>query len=155
MLIQTTRFGRLQVDHADLLLMPHGLIGFESCRHWILIQQDGGERVAWLQSVGLANVAVPVVSPRRFAQDYRVHVAQRQMTSLHLRPEDQVYVLVVVSKNGLTLTANLKSPVVINATRRLAMQVVCNDDSPLALPIGLTGQAVATVSQPYQQRAAA
>lgn len=138
MLIQSTRFGRLQVDHSELLLMPNGLIGFETCRHWLLLQRDDSGKVAWLQSVGLANVALPVVSPRRFAPDYRVHLNQRQLAILHLRNEDQLFVLTVVSRNGLTLTTNLKSPILLNATRQIASQVVCSEDVPLALPIGLT-----------------
>ena len=138
MLIQSTRFGRVQVEHGDMLLMPHGLIGFETCRHWVILNSPEQPEVAWLQSVGLANVALPVVSPRRFAPDYRVHLTSRQMQVLHLRSDDQLYVLNVVSKNGQTLTMNLKSPVLLNATRQLAVQMVSTDEVPLALPIGLS-----------------
>lgn len=149
MFIQSTRFGRLQVDHSDLLLMPQGLIGYETCRHWILLSSDQSPFVAWLQSVGLANVAVPVVSPRKFAPDYRVHVIKRQIELLQLRADDQLYVLTVVSKNGLTLTTNLKSPILLNASRQIGVQVVSVEDAPLALPIGLT-----TSGQNAVQRAA-
>ena len=138
MLIQSTRFGRIQVEHGDMLLMPQGLIGYETCRHWILMSTEANSRVAWLQSVGLANVAIPVISPRRFVADYRVHVMKRSMELLQLRSEDQLFVLSVVSKNGLTLTTNLKSPILLNASRQIAVQVVTSNDAPLALPIGLT-----------------
>lgn len=138
MQIQSTRFGSLNVAQGDMLLMPQGLIGFETCRHWIMLADQELEEVAWLQSVGLAHVALPVVSPRRFAPDYRLSVNRRQLSLLHLRNEDQVFVLTVVSKSGLTLTTNLKSPIVVNASRQLAVQAVANDEVPLALPIGLS-----------------
>ncbi len=138
MLIQSTRFGRLQVEHGDMLLMPQGLIGYETCRHWLLISTESNSHVAWLQSVGLANVAIPVISPRRFVPDYRVHVMRRSLELLQLRTDDQLFVLSVVSKNGLTLTTNLKSPILLNASRQLGVQVVTANDAPLALPIGLT-----------------
>lgn len=138
MQIQSTRFGQIELDHSDILLMPHGLIGFESCRHWVLLSNAGASDVAWLQSVALASVAVPVVSPRRYAPDYRVQIPRRELTMLHLRNEDQLFILNVVSKNGHALTMNLKSPILLNATRQIAVQVICTDERPLSLPIGLT-----------------
>jgi flagellar assembly factor FliW len=118
--------------------MPHGLIGFETCRHWVLLSSQDNEEVAWLQSVALANVAVPVVSPRRFAPNYRAHVHNRELALLHLHAQDQLYVLSVVSKSGSTLTANLKSPILLNASRHIAIQVVVTDDQPLAMPLRLS-----------------
>lgn len=140
MQIQSTRFGQIQLDQSDILLMPRGLIGFETCRHWVLLSNPSNEDVAWLQSVGSPSIAVPVVSPRRFDPDYRVQVSRRDLTLLHMNQEDQIFVLAVVSKNGQTLTMNLKSPILLNATRQLAIQVVCSDERPISVPIGLTTQ---------------
>jgi flagellar assembly factor FliW len=141
MQIESTRFGQIELDHSDILLMPNGLIGFETCRHWVLLSNPSNEDVAWLQSVGSPSVAVPVVSPRRFDADYRVQLARRDLSLLHLRNDDQVFVLAVVSKNGHALTMNLKSPILLNATRQIAVQVVCSDDRPLSVPIGLSSHA--------------
>jgi flagellar assembly factor FliW len=131
----------MDINHSDMLLMPHGLIGFETCRHWVLLSSQDNDEVAWLQSVALANVALPVVSPRRFAPNYRAHVHKRDLELLHLHTEDQLYVLSIVSKSGVTLTANLKSPILLNASRHIAIQVVVTDDQPLAMPLGLTNTA--------------
>ncbi len=141
MQIQSSRFGKIDIQSSDMLLMPHGLIGFETCRHWILLSSEGNEEVAWLQSVAQSNVAIPVVSPRRFARNYRAHVSRRELALLHIHTEDQLYILSVVSKSGITLTANLKSPILLNASRHLAIQVVVTDEQPLAMPLGLTNAA--------------
>lgn len=138
MQIQSSRFGKIEINHSDMLLMPHGLIGFETCRHWILLSTDDDSQVAWLQSVALANVALPVISPRRYLPNYKAHVHKRDLASLHLHSDDLLYFLCVVSKNGNALTANLKSPILLNATRHLAVQSVVTDHQPLALPLGLT-----------------
>ncbi len=143
MQIQSSRFGQIQLDHSDILLMPHGLIGFETCRHWVLLSNPSNEDVAWLQSVGSPGIAVPVVSPRRFDPDYRVQLPRRELSLLHLRNDDQIFVLSVVSKNGHALTMNLKSPILLNATRQIAVQIVCTDERPLSVPIGLSTQAKA------------
>lgn len=136
----------MEINHSDMLLMPHGLIGFETCRHWVLLSSFDNEEVAWLQSVALANVAVPVVSPRRFSPNYRAHVHKRELELLHLHTQDQMYVLSVVSKSGATLTANLKSPILLNASRHIAIQVVVTDDQPLALPLRLSDPAAKRTS---------
>jgi flagellar assembly factor FliW len=138
MQIQSTRFGQIQLDQSDILLMPRGLIGFENCRHWVLLSNPANEDVAWLQSLSSPGIALPVVSPRRFDSHYRVQISRRDLGLLHLNHEDQVFVLAVVSKNGQALTMNLKSPILLNASRQLAIQVVCSDERPLAAPIGLT-----------------
>jgi flagellar assembly factor FliW len=137
MQIQSSRFGTLDVHHSDMLFMPQGLIGFESCRHWVLLANEDNDEVAWLQSVALSNVALPVISPRRFLPNYKLHVHRRDLDSLQVRNRDQIFVLTVVSRTGDNLTTNLKSPVILNATRRLAIQVVVTDDQPLAHPLAL------------------
>ena len=141
MQIQTSRFGKITIDENELLMMPQGLIGFETCRHWILIANPTNEDIAWLQSVGVPNVAIPVISPRRYAPEYRVQISQRDLSVLRLHNDDKLFVLTVVSKSGMTLTTNLKSPILLNATRKIAAQVVCTSDSSLSWPIGLTPSA--------------
>ncbi len=142
MQLTTTRFGSLEADPGDMLLFPSGLIGFETCRHWLLLPDPASEHVAWLQAVALAHVAIPVVSPRRFIPSYRACVPRRQLAQLQLRSTDEVYILGVLSKANSALTLNLKSPLVINATRRIGCQTITSDDQPLALPL----------PQPYAER---
>jgi len=74
MQIQSTRFGQLEISHSDLIFMPHGLIGFEEYRHWVLLASKESEELAWLQSVALSHVALPMISPRRFVPNYRLQV---------------------------------------------------------------------------------
>ena len=136
MQINTSRFGTLDVQANETLLFPRGLIGFESCRHWVLLPDTERTEVAWLQSLAMGSVALPVVSPRRYQSDFRIRVSQRQLGPLELHTQDRFYVLVVVSKTGSRFTINLKSPLVFNLSRRLGAQVICEDDQPVSLPIG-------------------
>lgn len=137
MQIQSSRFGTLDVHYSDMLFMPQGLIGFETCRHWVLLATEEHEDVAWLQSVALSDVAMPVISPRRYLPNYRLNVQRRDLDLLQIHPRDQVFVLTMVSRTGDHLTTNLKSPLVLNATRRVAIQVVATDEQPLAHPLAL------------------
>ncbi|HUG69549.1 MAG TPA: flagellar assembly protein FliW [Pirellulaceae bacterium] len=139
MLLHTTRFGTLQVETDDVFLFPNGLIGLEDFRRWVLLADAGNDAVGWLQSTSHADVAVAVVSPRRFVPDYQVRIPRGEFAQLQLAELDRAFVLTLVSRNHHGLTLNLKAPVLFNLDRRLACQVVTSDDQPLqwdlAVPI--------------------
>jgi len=131
MLIPTTRFGAVRVQADDLFLFPKGLIGFEDFRRWVLLADSANEAVGWLQSTAHPDVAVPLVSPRRFVTDYRVRVARSELAALELDAFDRTFVLNPVARNSQGLTINLKAPVLFNLDRRLACQVITTDEQPL------------------------
>jgi len=135
MQIATTNFGHVDIEVDDILLFPHGVIAFEDCRHWVLLGDNENEALAWLQSVSRQEVALPVVSPRRFAPEYSVHVSRGQLLPLEFSQFDALYVLAVVSKSDGDLTLNLKAPLIINLDRRLGRQVITSDDQPVALTL--------------------
>lgn len=130
--IQTTHFGPVEVDVDDILLFPRGLMAFEDCRHWVLLADGCNDGLGWLQSVSRGELALPVVSPRRFAADYQVHVTRGQLAPLEFSQFDLAYVLSVVSKNDQDLTLNLKAPLIINLDRRIGRQVITTDEQPVA-----------------------
>ncbi|MEX2175120.1 MAG: flagellar assembly protein FliW [Pirellulaceae bacterium] len=153
MQIITSRFGPVEIDIEDILLFPHGVIAFEACRHWVLLADDQNDSLGWLQSVTDCEIALPVVSPRRFAPQYQVHLTRGQLAPLELSHFDQAYVLTVVSKSDDELTLNLKAPLVINLDRRLGRQVIASDEQSVAWQLTGTGQL--TGEQPATRRKSA
>ena len=129
--ISTTRFGNVTIEAEDILLFPHGLLGFEDCQHWVLLADAENPAVGWLQSIAQPTLAMAVVSPRRFVPGYHLRVARAELAPLHLGQEDRAYVLTLVSNHEGVLTANLKAPIVINLHRRLGRQVVTCDEQSL------------------------
>jgi flagellar assembly factor FliW len=140
MQIHTTRFGTLEVADESLTFFPQGLIGFETLRQWVLVADPNGGEVAWLQSASLGSQALPLISPRRFAPDYRVSVSRRELAPLKLRSGDRTYVLTLIAQANGGIVTNLRAPVIINVDRKLGCQVVTNDAQPLrfALPVAPT-----------------
>ena len=131
MKIHTSRFAAIEIESDDILFFRNGLLGFEDCRHWVLLADADNAAVAWLQSMQHADIAVPVVSPRRFAADYQVHLEPADVDSLQLTAVDQAYVLAVVSRDESMLTMNLRAPLVNNLDRRIGCQVVTADAQPI------------------------
>lgn len=131
MKIHTTRFASIEIEPDDILFFRHGLIGFEDCRHWVLLADSGNGSVAWLQSMQHSDIALPVVSPRRFVSGYQVRLEPNDVETLQLSEVEQAFVLAVVSRNDETLTLNLRAPLVINLDRRIGSQVITVDAQPL------------------------
>ena len=135
MKISTRHFGSVEINPEDILLFPRGIVAFEDCRHWILISDEENPALAWLQSISRPEVAIPVVSPRRFAPAYNVHIVRSQLAPLEFSQLDHAYVLTVVSHSDGDLTLNLRAPLIINLDRRLGRQVITADEQPLAMPL--------------------
>ena len=135
MQIPTRHFGHVDIEIDDILLFPHGLVAFEDCRHWVLLSDEENPALAWLQSVTREEIALPVVSPRRFVPEYSVHVGRSQLLPLEFSQFDQAYILNVVSASDGDLTLNLKAPLIINLDRRLGRQVITSDEQPVALTL--------------------
>jgi flagellar assembly factor FliW len=135
MRIDTQRFGTLRLESDDLFLFPQGLIGMDTLRQWALLPDPENESVAWLQSASRGDRALPLISPRAFFPDYRVHLTRRALSCLHLRPGAEVYVMTTVSGRAGKMVTNLRAPVVINLDRKLGCQVITADDQPLRHPL--------------------
>jgi flagellar assembly factor FliW len=128
MQITTTRFGALTVDESEVLTFVDGLIGMEDCRRWVLLADAQNSALGWLQSLDRAEVALAVVSPRRFVPDYQIRVARRDIQPLGLADAHEAQVLAIVSYAGGSLALNLKAPLVIHLAERLGRQIVARDD---------------------------
>lgn len=136
MQIRTTRFGSLEIESEDVIVFPAGLMGLEDCREWVLLADAKNNALGWLQSTSRPEIALAVVSPRRFVPCYQFRVYRSELAPLELRDVKDAQVLTIVGKNDRSITLNLKAPVVIHLERRLGRQVVANGDQPVQYELG-------------------
>jgi flagellar assembly factor FliW len=76
MLVQTTRFGAVDVDEERIIHFPAGLLGFSSYRRYALLQPDDQGIFFWLQSIEAPDLAFvvsgsPTSRPRSAASRWR------------------------------------------------------------------------------------
>lgn len=131
MQINTTRFGSVTIQPGDVLEFPSGLIGLEPWRHWVVLADRENPGLGWLQSTERADLALAVVSPRRFVPGYRVRVAARDVEPLCLPEGATPQVVVPVSSHGGALSINLKAPVLVCLESGRGRQVIAKDDHPV------------------------
>ena len=127
MLVQTTRFGAVEVDPSRLLDFPAGLLGFSRSRRFALLQPDDRGVFFWLQSVDAADVAFVVTDPCLWVPDFTVTLRREQMAELGLAEGQVPQLLVIVNRRDHGITANMQGPLVIHPLARVGMQVVLAD----------------------------
>lgn len=137
-ILQTSRFGALTVDEADIINFPRGVPGFENHREWALAGEDDNP-IKWLQSLNDGDVALPVAIPLDFFPDYRITLTRADLVALQCGDAENLSMLVVVTipvERPWDATANLRAPVVVNAAKRVARQIIMDDDAlPLQTPL--------------------
>jgi flagellar assembly factor FliW len=131
MTINTTRFGCVVIDRKDIIHFPEGLIGLSDCPDWVILGDTLNDAVAWMQSIDREEIALAVVSPRRFVPGYQIRVARRELEPLKLERVESAQVLVVVGRTDRSMTLNLKAPLILNLDRRVGRQVITNGELPV------------------------
>jgi flagellar assembly factor FliW len=127
MVIETSRFGSVDVDETRLIEFPKGVLGFPNEQRYALIQTGEDSSFYWLQSVDRPELAFVVCDPRLFVPDYRVPIRADELDQLGLEDPAGAQVFVIVNKVEDTLTGNLQGPLVVNVETRGAKQLVLSD----------------------------
>ncbi len=130
MVIQTTRFGAVELQSEDVIDFPEGILGFNDLRKFVLLDDPNDEIFAWLQSCEIANVAFPVLEPELFTTNYSVVLTKHDLESLGLTKQEKTraFAIITIPEDATLMTANLKAPIVINIEKRSARQIVLQDN---------------------------
>jgi flagellar assembly factor FliW len=127
MIIQTSRFGGIEVDDRRFLSFPKGLLGFPDDHDFALIQTGQESAFYWMQAVHRPELAFVVCDPRLFVTDYRIAIKTEDLQQVGLSNTTGSQVFVVVNKVDDILTGNLQGPLVINVATRVGKQLVLSD----------------------------
>jgi flagellar assembly factor FliW len=127
MIIETSRFGELEVDQDRLITFESGILGFPDAHEYALIQTGEGSAFYWLQSVDRKELAFVVCDPRLFVADYKIPIKQEELKPVQLEDLEKAQVFVIVNKVDDLLTGNFQGPLVVNVENRKARQLVLSD----------------------------
>ncbi len=129
MIVQSTRFGDIDVSKDRLIDFGDGLLGFPDSKSFILVEIEDDPYYFWFQSTTEAQLAFLVARPWDFFPDYEIDVPDDIVACLGLEDpaHSEVFLLLTVQTDGdrpTGVTANLLGPVVVNSENRRASQVV-------------------------------
>ncbi len=128
MKIQTTRFGNIEIDDNQIIVMPSGPLGFSECRRYVLLEHKKGSPFVWLQSLEDEALAFVLIDPLLFKPDYHLQISPEDSRALGMTNDGKgIQALVIVNISAEDrggVTANLLAPIVINVSQKLGKQVV-------------------------------
>ncbi len=138
MIIQTGRFGEIDVEPEARIQVKQGLLGFPKQTEFCLVDPQDENFIIWLQSMDQPKIAFPLLEPRFFQKNYCVKLSGVELRDLQLEAIHQaaVFVILTIPENIQLMTANLKAPLVINLQAQCAKQVILQEnDYPIKYPI--------------------
>lgn len=127
MLIQTTRFGELDICDDAILEFPQGLLGFEAIHRYCLLPHAPGSPFSWLQAVDEPGLAFVLVNPFEFFLEYEFEISDADTDLLQLQDLADIAVYAIVTIGRPEITANLAGPLIINRAHRIACQGVISN----------------------------
>ena len=138
--IDTFKFGTVGVDDSKKITFEAGLPGFEGLKDFALIhdEEKGSPALMYLQSLEDKDVAITVASPLALTDTYSPAVEEKELECIGDIKEDNIFVLVTVNipEKIEDMTANLKSPIIINTDTNKGVQVsAANDDLSAKQPV--------------------
>lgn len=161
--LQSSRFGRIEIPAESVLDFPSGLIGLGGTRYALLARSEESAFV-WLHSLDDPELAIPLTNPWRFFPTYEVELADEEAERIGITDAEStsVYVTVRAAETLEEFCANLRAPILIagglghqvinqsaDAPVRAALFDAAADNDTGTAP----GRAVEPVSQTTTQKA--
>lgn len=130
LVLESSRFGRIEVPDAIRLHFEQGMIGFPEHTEYVLLKQRQDSVFMWLHSTTDPSLAFPVVLPWAFHWEYEVKLGDEDLEMIGVTNASQISIMCVVNVGADVRkgTINLFSPIVINNDTRQARQVINTAD---------------------------
>jgi len=126
MVINSHRFGPLDVPEDKIVTMERPILGFERLKFYCLIEMDELAPFLWMQSTEDPEVAFLVMNPVTFFPDYRIEINSQEIAELEVTDPGSVetYVILTILKKTKDISANLQGPILINTVNSKGKQLV-------------------------------
>lgn len=132
MKIESPVFGPFEISEDKVIDFPAGLPGFESCRRFALVHEEGtAPSVVQLQSADDPSIVFSLTGPEALGVNYEFSLSDEEVALLQLEDPADAFIAVIVRKNDSDgspadagLRANFMAPLVINVVARRGLQKV-------------------------------
>lgn len=132
MQLNTKYFGTISYLEKEIIHFPEGLFGFEEFTDFLPISfQESNDAMISLQSIKDEQLAFILMNPFYLLETYNpiLPPADLKMLDFSVTEELSYYVICVVKEAANESTVNLKCPIIVNSTNRLARQVILDSSN--------------------------
>jgi len=128
--IKTRFFGTQTIDPDSIITFPEGIPGFENFKRYKLFNQEGNDKIYWLQSIDDERLSFSVTHPGHFNINYSFELSDQEQTTLHANESTELAFLILLheqenetdQENKPVIKGSINSPLVINTQQRIGIQ---------------------------------
>ncbi len=126
---RTVRFGELDYQEEDLIILPDGLVGMSHLRRWLILEMGDEIPMKWMQSLDRGDFGFPVTQPYLFHDEYEVKVPPLAKATMGTTQEQDMATLIIttVHAGGTQMTGNLMAPLLVDTETRRGVQLTLDN----------------------------
>lgn len=126
--VQTLLKGPVEVAEENLTTFVTPLLGFPQLKRWLFYQTQSGPSY-WIQSVEDPKVGFCVLAPFQAGLDPDIELGREDIADIGAKDASDidVFTMVVLDKDPNQRRTNLRAPILVCRSTRLAKQVVLQD----------------------------
>lgn len=109
------------------LFFEDGIPGFGDLQFFLLKQEEESPFFL-IQSAEEQEVGFWVINPFAFFPAYEFSLTDAAKSSLHIEEDTAIAIFTIITIREKQITVNLKAPIVVNLEKRMARQVILQDD---------------------------
>jgi flagellar assembly factor FliW len=126
--VQTLLKGPVEVTEDQLTTFVTPLLGFPQLKRWLFYQTQTGPSY-WIQSVEDPKIGFCVIAPFRAGLDPDIELTGEDVADIGAKDvsDIDVFTVVVLDADPAQRRTNLRAPILVCRTTRMAKQVVLQD----------------------------
>lgn len=125
--VNTTRFGKIDVNDDYVFKFLKPIIGYEDENEFVIIEHAHNSAFKWLQSVKTPELAFALTMAAYFGIDYCFELSDDVQELLGISSSEDIDVFniaVIPHSNPRSSTINMLAPVIFNRKNKLAAQII-------------------------------
>lgn len=128
--MSSTKLGEIEYAEHDVITLSAPLLGFPDLSDFLLISSEKSSPFLWFQATQDPDVCFILIEPKIFHPNYDPKINKRELKILGIDKEEDLKLasIVVVPSDPKNATVNLRAPLLLNMERKLAKQVILEDD---------------------------
>ena len=127
MIINTVRFGEIDIEEERIFDFKLTIIGFGELRKFVILDTNPDSFFKWLQSTEDPSLAFPIISVFGMNVDYPIDLPDEVVEKLSITKVEDLLVMNIASipqDNPQGTTINLLAPLIFNLEKKVAGQVI-------------------------------
>lgn len=96
MIINTSRFGDVEIEEEKIIKMPEGILGFSDQKRFFMMNRKDTP-FKWLQSLDDPNLAFVILNPLVFEPNYHINIPKSEVAFLDILDEKDALIMVIIS----------------------------------------------------------